>query len=212
VLELSQLDWPRILYKRTTAILLGPAAVFSIPTLFFIHADIDPSKLSPVKGEVVSIVGAVGAFDFMALLMCMGFFWLRCDESGKLNKTVWFVILAIGCFYGAPVAYYGIVYLPAVLRRHRSPQAFQLEDELQEPETELGRIGPFSRNLMIGWLFVALAMIAYVAMPGSTPGLSAIAAVVFFICCAAIVFESLFHFVATLYRTGMRRSVRRNKN
>ena len=209
--RISQLDWPRILYKRTTAILLGLAAVFSIPTLFFIHTNIDPGSLSPLKSEMVSTVGAVGAFGYVTLLICMGFFWLRCDESGKLNKTVWFVILAIGCSYGTPVAYYGIVYLPAVLRRHRFPEAFRAEDELQEPEADLGRFGPFSRNLMIGWLFVALAMIAYVALPGSTPEVSAVAAIVFFICCAAIVFESMFHFVASIYRTGMKRAARQDK-
>lgn len=208
----SQLDWPRILYERTTAILLGLAAVFSIPALFLIHANVDPSATSSAKGEVVSLVGAVGAFGFIALLIGMGFFWLRCDDSSRLNKTIWFVILAIGYFYGTPVAYYCIVYLPAVIRRHRFPEAIQIEDESQEPETELNRFGPFNRTLLMGWFFVALAAIATLAMPGSMPGLSAIVAVIFLICSAAVVFECLFHFVASLYRTGMRRSARRDKD
>ena len=212
MLRVFQLDSPRILYKRTTAIFLGLAAVFSIPALFIIHTGVDLNALSPVKGEVVSIVGAVGAFGFMALLAGMGFLWLRCDGSSRLNKTIWFVVLAIECFYGTPIAYYFIVYLPAVLRNHRFPEAVQIEDESQEPETELNRFGPFNRTLLIGWFFVALAAIATLVLPGSMPGFSAVAAIVFVICSAAVVFESLFHFVASLYRTGIRRSARRGKD
>jgi hypothetical protein len=212
LLHLLQLNKSRILFTRTVAILLGVAAILSAGAVILMHGDLNLESLSPAQYELLSVAGAAGAIGFFALLMCMGVFWLRCDDSSKLNKTVWFVLLAVGFFYGTQVAYYVVVYLPAVVRKHRFPGSIRFDDEFPEPESNLGRFGPFNRTLLLGWLFVALAGIATLTLPRSMPGLSAVVAMVFFICSAIVVFESLYHFVASLYRTGIRRSARRGKD
>lgn len=212
LLHLLQLNKSRILFTRSAAILLGVAAILSVGVLILMHVDLNLEKLGPTQNLLLSIAGAAGAIGFFALLMCMGVFWLRCDRSSKLVKTVWFVLLAVGFYYGAQVAYYVVVYLPAVVRKHRSPESIRVDDEFPEPETDVGRFGPFNRTLLLVWLFVTLAAIATLMLPGSMPGLSAIIAIVFFICSAIVVFESLYHFVASLYRTGIRRSARRGKD
>ena len=202
---LSQIDWPRILHKRTTAILLGIAALFTAQALFIRYSDFDFNKLSPLKNDLLAFAGASGAIGFLSLLVCMGFFWLRCDDSSKANRTFWFVILVVGCMYGTQIAYYAIVYVPAVLRRIRNPDAELQADALPVPETGNTRIGPFSRRLMISWGMIALLIIVMCELTKIGQSLAATFAVIFILCSALVIFESIFHFIASLYRSGMRR-------
>lgn len=123
MLLLSELDWPRVLLNRRAAILIGISAALSIGALVTRHFDIRPYMVSPMNLELISISGAVAAIGAWCLLVCMGFFWLRCDNSSKPIKAVWLALLLLGWTYGSHVAYYTIVYLPAVFRILRNPEA-----------------------------------------------------------------------------------------
>src|ERR1017187_6781173 len=118
--RISELNWPRILFTRSAAILLGIAAILTGCAVFIMHSDIKPESLNSAEGKAIGILGAAGAFGFFALIACMWFFWLRCDSSSKSWRTIWFIILLLGFFYGSAVLYYAIVYLPAVLGRIRN--------------------------------------------------------------------------------------------
>jgi hypothetical protein len=205
VLRISQLDWPRILYNRFAVVLLGVAAVLSIAALFIGYGDLNPDTLGPVKGELVSILGGLGAFGFFALLVCMGFFWLRCDISSKVSRTVWFVLLLFGFSLGTQIAYYAIVYLPTVLRGRPNYEKDETDSAQLEAGKDRKRFGPFARPLLYFWGVIALPMIGFWIIPRSMPRLSEIAAGIFVLVCAVVVFEGIFHFIASLFRTGMQR-------
>jgi hypothetical protein len=177
--------------------------------MYIRYSDIDLNKLSPLKNDLLAFAGATGAIGFFSLLVCMWFFWLRCDDSSKASRTVWFVILLVGFMYGAQVAYYAVIYVPAVLRRLRKPDA-EWEGHEQPPlETATRRIGPFSVRLMMVWGIFSLTIIVTCTLSKIGQGLAAIFAVLFILCSAAVIFESLFHFFASLYRAGIRRPAHR---
>jgi len=132
---LFQLNWPRILLNRVAAILLGLAALLSAGAIIIRHSDINLRALSPLQLEAASIAGAASALGFFALLAGMGFFWIRSDSSSKRSRAIWLVLLIGGMGYGSHIAYYAIVYLPAVTRMIRNPEAeyptvtpFRLDD------------------------------------------------------------------------------------
>jgi hypothetical protein len=204
LLRISQLDWPRILFRRTTAILLGIAAVFSVGAVALIHSNINPNAISPLQNALVGIWGAIGALGFLALLVCMGFFWLKCDDSSRLNRTIWFLILLLGFFYGTPVAYYAIVYLPQALKRNRDHATSNVVPD--EATGDPRRFGPFRRSLLFIWTAPALAVFTVLILPKSVQVLTALVAIVFVICSAAVAIESIFHLVLSVYRSGIRRS------
>jgi hypothetical protein len=203
--RISRLDWPRILFTRRTAILLGLAAAFSVCGLAIIHSEIDIGSLCPLKRDAVSVIGAAGAFGLVTLIVCMGFFWLICDSSSKPNRTVWFVLLLLGFAYGSSIAYYAFVYLPAVIKRLRDPES---EDQVAPPprlEEVKKRIGPFRRILLLGWGFLLPPVAFAIAIPKiMSPFLGPIT-VLFFFWSAIVLLEAFTYAVISLYRSGMNR-------
>jgi hypothetical protein len=205
MLRISDFDWPRVLYTRTAAILLGIAALFSILAVIITHSNVDPSKLSPEMSEAVSWAGAAAAFGFFPLLICMGFFWLRCDESSKVNRTIWFVLLLVGFAYGTQIAYYAIVYLPAVLRRVRDHEIEAPAAEPLQAAEDGHRIGPFSRALFIGWVVLLLPVIGTVVLPRVASPHTELIAAIFLLGSLLVIAESILHFIVSLYRSGISR-------
>lgn len=206
MLRISQLDWPRILYRRNTAILLGIAAIFSIGAVVLFHSNINPDTLGPVQNVLVGFLGVAGTAGFLGLLVCMGFFWLRCDNSSKLNRTIWFVILLLGFYCGTHVAYYAIVYLPQAVKRIRSgtheiPNV--LPDETMRDDK---RFGPFRRPLLLIWAAPAITILSVLLLHRPIHAVTAVVTIVFFICSAAVAVEAVCHFVLSVYRSGMGRS------
>ncbi len=202
---LSQLNWPRILFTRCAVVLLGLAAALSVVALAVIHSDIEIDSLSPLKREALSITGAAGAFGLIGLIVCMGFFWLRCDSSSKPIRALWFVLLLFGFAYGSQIAYFAIVYLPAVMRRLRNPEGE--EDTVPQPHTEEARkrIGPFRRVLVVGWAFLLLPVAAAVSLPKIMSPFVGPIAVFFFLWSALVAVESIAYAVVSLYQSGMSR-------
>jgi hypothetical protein len=207
-LRISQMDWPRILFTRSVAILLGIAAVFSIGCLVIIHSNIRPDALSPLNRGLLSITGFACAIGFILLLVFMGFFWMKCDVSSKRNRTIWFIALVLGFSFGSQIAYYAIVYLPAVRRRLRNPEdeEFVLDCAQEKPNTN--RLGPFSRALFVVWGGVFLAVAGTLIFPKSPPYLDEIVAVCFLLSSAIVVFEAVFHVIVSVFRSGLSRPVR----
>ncbi|HEV2135338.1 MAG TPA: hypothetical protein VGR47_13975 [Terracidiphilus sp.] len=205
--RISELDWPRLLYTRKAAILLGIGAVLSVAILVIIHSNVDEGKLSPLADIAFTAVAAVSPAGFFALLVCMAFFWLRCDSSSKAWRTMWFFALLFGFAFGSAVAYYALVYLPALKKRLRHPE--QGAGEFDEPlklQKENGRIGPFSRAFLIAW-GVGLVPIAVVLfLPNPLPDrLLMPTFIVSFLLCTAAMLEAIFHTCIFFYRSGMSR-------
>lgn len=202
---LSDLDWPRILYSRTAAILLGIAALLTISTLIFRYSDFDPNKLGKVQFELISYLGAFSALGFLSLLICMVFFWLRCDVSSKLSRTIWFVVLLLGFLYGSQIAYYAFAYLPAVIKRLRNPEVQAVATLISSQDEDQGRIGPFRRSLVLAWGIVAVLMLAMLVVPAPLSLFSPPIAVIFFFCSVVVAIESVIHWFVSIYRSGMAR-------
>lgn len=203
--QLAQLNWSRILFTRIAAVLLGIASAFAVPAVAIIHSDTDLDKLSPVTQEALSITSAAGAFGFIALLICMGFFWLRCDPSPRQWRAVWFVILLAGFAFGSPIVYYLLVYLPAVRKRLRNPGHVSQETQMPEqPSTR--RIGPFSHSFLFVWLVLLLPVAVALIFPRimSHP-LGPFATVCFGLWSCVVALEGVIHTITSIFRTGMRR-------
>jgi len=204
MLLLSQLNWPRVLFNRSAAILLGCAAVISIATLVLLHFYFDPDKLDALNQVAVSVAGALGVLGLFSLYVCMGYFWLKCDSSSKPIRALWFVLLLLGFAYGTPIAYYIVAYLPAVIKRLRNP-GFEEEPVPAWREDQTKRIGPFRRVLLVGWCLLIVPVALVVALPKVPTFFQGSTAVVFFLWSAVVIIESLVHAVASLFRSGMSR-------
>ena len=201
----SQINWPRILFTRRAVVLLGIAAALSVGAMIIRYTDLELGEASPVKYELLSIMGATSSAGFFSLLVCMGAFWLKCDRSSKTRRTIWFVLLLIGFAFGSQVAYYALVYVPAASRRIRNPEC---EDDAVSSiprENARNRIGPFRRVLLMGWGFLLLPLFGILALPKSLSLYSDIIAVVFFLWTCVVALESFGYGIYSLYRSGMSR-------
>lgn len=206
MLPLSHVDWPRILHTRSAAILLGVASTLSVPTLVLIHSDSVFNTLSLPLQTLFSILGASGAFGLVALLVCMGFFWLQCDPSAKQWRAIWFVILLVGFAFGSAVAYYIFVYLPALKNRTLDPLTDDAHLAQVEEKRSLRRIGPFSGAVLFIWLVLLLPLLTALIFPKiMTHALGPIAITAFAFWSFVVVLESAAHGLYSIFRTGMRR-------
>lgn len=203
--RVSQLDWPRILVTRTAAALLGISAALSVCALAIMHSDTNLNALSSLKRDVPSIIGAASAFGFISLIICMAFFWLRCDSSSRSWRTIWFLVLLFGSLYGSAVPYYAFVYLPAVFRQLRNPGDESSDASSAKPDVDQRRIGPFHRILLFGWGFFLIPVIAILVFTRISSKLTEIIAIAFFLGSAIVISESVFHAILSLYRSGMSR-------
>lgn len=208
MLRISQLDWPRILFTRPAAILLGIAAVLSVNVLIFWHSNLSRDTLSSTWDAVLGVVGVTGVIGFILLLGCMALFWLKCDVSSKLNRTIWFVILLLGFTYGTQIAYYAIVYLPQVLRKLRNPEDEGSVDAPAQPIENHKRFGPFSSTLFIGWGLFALLAAAAMFLPKAANSHWGLVAIGFFVASAAVAIEAVIHTIVSVYRSGVSRPSR----
>jgi NADH:ubiquinone oxidoreductase subunit 3 (subunit A) len=208
MLGISELDWPRVLYTRTAAYLLGLAAVLSSSAVIINHSNFNFDALSPLRQKELSILGAASALGFVALLVCMGFFWLRCDASSKLSKTIWFLILLIGFPFGSTILYYVAVYLPALRNEPQSEAPHEGGFHLAETADNRSRLGPFRRILLVIWGFVVLPVFLVLSLPGISSLFAGIAAVVFCVWSAVVVLEAVFRSILSLYRSGMTHSAK----
>ena len=204
-MRISQLDWPQILYARKAAILLGVGALLSIPAVFLIHSGTDPDAFGPILRIALQCLGCAGIFGFFGLSISMGFFWLRCDSSSKLNRTIWFVVLLLGFPYGSQIGYYALVYLPAVLKRLNAPQNDGTVMVHPQPQGGDNRLGPFRRNLLMWWGSSLLPMVTILVLPKTMPWFSEAATVFFLLCSAVVALECVAHLFVWLYRSGMSR-------
>lgn len=194
-----------MLYTRTAAVLLGIAAVLTLPAVVLIQSDFAFHALNPSLHLALSILGGTGAFGLIALLVCMGFFWFRCDSSPRPWRAAWFVILLAGFAFGSQVIYYLVVYLPAVRRRLRNPE--RSEQEALLPKTHSAhRIGPFSRPLLFVWLVLLLPTAAALVLPRiMSYRLGPTAAVLFGLWSLVVALESVIHLLVSIFRTGISR-------
>ena len=206
MLRISELNWPRILYTRTAAYGLGLAAVLSSCGIVINHSDF--RGLSPFKEQVVSILGAASAFGFVALIICMGFFWLKCDSSSKPWKTFWFLILLIGSLFGSAVLYYVVVYLPAMRKGLSNESSYQIDIQPTETDDGRNRLGPFRRLLLVIWAIVILPVFLVLSLASISSFLAEMAAVAFFVWSSIVVLEAVFHWILSLYRSGMTHSAK----
>jgi hypothetical protein len=212
MLRLSDLNWPRMLYTRTASILLGIAALFSIAAIYIRYSDFDLNKLGRVQFELVSYLGALSALGFFTLLVCMAFFWLRCDTSSKLNRTIWFIILLLGFAYGSQVVYYLLVYLPAVIKRLRNRDTAALAAPLPLFENPYKVIGPFGWVLLIGWGLLALFVAAAFTFPKAMSHLFGSIAWAIVLWPASLLIATAIYIVVTVFRVGLRRPARRSSS
>lgn len=203
-LRISQLDWPRILYTRMSAILLGVAAVLSVGAIILVHSNLNLNTIGPVENGVLGVAGAAGAFGFMTLLACMAFFWLKCDSSPKTWKTIWFFVLLFGLIYGSTIVYYGFVYLPAVIKRLRHPEGGQPPFSPPELGKRRKLIGPFGWALVVGWVLLFLTVAACFTLPKGMSHLLRPIADYFVLWPASLILGSMIYAVILFFRVGVR--------
>jgi hypothetical protein len=154
----------------------------------------------------LSVLAAFGEFGLVALTVCMGFFWLRCDPSAKVWRATWFVILLIGFAYGSPIAYYLLIYLPAARKNLRTGSIDETDHLSDFENRDQKRIGPFNTTLLFAWSILSVPMVASFAFPkllANTFGL--VEVILFTLCSFAVGIESMVHCLYSVFRSGMRR-------
>jgi hypothetical protein len=79
----------------------------------------DTAKTSIWIRIPLATLGLVGPLAFFFLWVGMWRYWARIDDSSKTIKTLWFIILLFGLFYGS-ILYNFAVYRPQVRKRLRA--------------------------------------------------------------------------------------------
>ncbi len=210
MLRISDLDWPRILFTRSAGILLGVAALLSLAAVFINHSNFNFDALSPGRQECLTILGAASAMGFFVLPICMGFFWLKCDSSSKISKTIWFLILLLGFMFGSAVLYYVAVYLPALTKRLQNEGPCEIDIQPTEANESRNRLGPFRRLLLVIWAVVVLPVFLVLSLARIPTLFAGIAAIAFFVWSVIVILEAILHWILSLYRSGVSRSPRSN--
>ena len=210
MLRVSELNWQRLLFTRNAAIFLGIAAALSLGAVVIIHSDVNLNALSPIRRDALSFIGAASAFGFILLLVSMGFFWLKCDSSRRGTKTVWLLILLIGCPYGSAALYFAVVYLPAF--RKRNVGRYEIDIQPTETCESRNRFGPFRRMLLVVWAVVVLPVVLVLSLARIPALFAEIAAIAFVVWSTIVILEAIFHSILSLYRSGMARSTGTDKS
>ena len=208
LLRLSALDWPRLLYTRAAAVLLGVAAIFCACGFYTMHSSIYLDRLGSVGRATVSAIGAVSALGDLSLLICMFFFWLKCDVSSKPTRALWFFLLLLGFAYGSQIAYYAFVYIPAVRRRSLHPE--EASEDSSPPDVEARSVlGVLGWTLIFGWsllvLFVGLAF----AFPKAMSSMFGSIAWALVLWPALLLIATAFFGIRSVFRIAMRRPAHR---
>jgi hypothetical protein len=208
MLSLSKLNWPRILFSRRAAVLLGFAAILSIVAIAIIHSDVNPDSLSPLQRGAVSFAGTAGALGYFALLICMGLFWLKCDSSSRRSKAVWLVLLLVGWGYGSQIAYFVLIYLPAVFKGLRSMKVIGplIEHVHVDPRRKL--FGPFGWVLVGGWGLLFLTVAACFTFPKDTSYILEPVGDFFVLWPVSLLIGTWVYAIILIFRVGMRFSTR----
>jgi hypothetical protein len=136
----------------------------------------------------------------------MTFFWLRCDPSAKVWRTIWFGVLLIGFMFGSHVIYYLLIYLPAVRKKLHSGSMVETNDSSDFEAQDKRRIGPFNRTLLLVWSVLSAPMVASFAFPkllANTFG--PVEVILFTLCAFAVGIESIVHGLYSVFRSGIRR-------
>jgi len=204
MIRISQLNWPRILLNRRVAVLLGVAAVLSVATIAIIHSDINPSALSPLGLVAISVIGVAGVLGYFVLLICMGFFWLRCDFLPRRTKAVWLVLLLVGWGFGSQIAYYILVYLPTVIERTRNQGDEVPSIQRVQVEQDRGLFGPFGWALVVGWSLLFLTVAACFIFPKGMSHVLGPFADFFVLWPASLLIATLIYAIVLFFRVGMR--------
>jgi hypothetical protein len=80
---------------------------------------------SSAGGSFLDVLGVCVAFGICYLYFGMWFYWVEFDDGSKTAKTLWFVVLLIGMWYGS-LLYFLCVYLPGYRRmKDRELQPWQ---------------------------------------------------------------------------------------
>ncbi len=207
----------RLLLNRKAAVILGVAAVLSVCAVIIRFSNFNFAAMSHAELERISWLGALGAIGVLCLLAGMLLFWLKCDASSKLSRTVWFVLLLVGMGFGTPIAYYTIVYLPAV-RNKLSDLGIATTDNPPKPvnsgsdagNTEPNKrrklVGPFGWALIIGWGLFLLTVAALFTFPKAVSSLLHPIADYFVLWPASLILGSMTYAVILFFRAGMRRT------
>jgi hypothetical protein len=159
--RLSRGDWRRFLFARSTAVKLGVTAVLSLGAVILLHVDLTSNSFGFLDLRELSVLAAASTIGYVTLFAGMGSFWLSCDASSKLNRTVWFVVLLLGCAYGSQIAYYAFVYLPAVAKGLRDPRGEAMGTAVAHDERRPRATGPFVWVLVAGWALFFLTVAVF---------------------------------------------------
>lgn len=162
---MSSLDRQQFLFTRRATVVFGVAAALSLGAVIMMHIDLILDPLSRLNRAAHLATGVAAAIGFFSLLVGMCNFWLNCDISSKLNRTVWFIALLLGAPYGSQIAYYAFVYLPAVEKRLRNPRTDVAETLPPQMWSCRKAIGPFGWVLLVGWALFFLTVAVCLANP-----------------------------------------------
>jgi small-conductance mechanosensitive channel len=208
----------RLLLNRKAAVILGVASVLSACAIVMLRfSNLNLAAMSPAERERVSWLGALLAPGVACLLAGMLLFWLKCDASSRLSRTIWFVLVFVGMGFGTQIAYYAIVYLPTVrkkLSNHGNAMngsSSRLVSSRSVAVTAASSkrqklFGPFGWALIIGWCLLFLFVAACFTLPKIMPHLPRPIAAFFVLWPASLILGSMIYAVILFFRAGMRRT------
>jgi hypothetical protein len=197
-------DGPEFLFTRSAVVWLGIAAVFSLGAVVMMHFNLTLDTPSRLNREALLVAGVATAIGYVSLLVGMSWFWLKSDVSSKRSRTVWFVILLLGFAYGSQIAYYALVYVPAVGKRLRNPRGETLEPPAKNGARSIG-VGALGWVLLAGWILFLLTVAIYFAFPFRMYPILRPIVVEFAMWPVLMLAATAAYAVVFLFRVGMRR-------
>lgn len=182
-------DW---LCGDVAATLFGAAALITLVLTVVMGGPV-PEAPGLLANVFLGILGVAGAVSILFLWTGMWRYWSEIDASGKSVKTIWFVVLLFGIWYGA-IVYYLFAYLGSRRRRRSSTISSPL------------RVGVFGYVLVAGWC----AFFVFVALLFAFPNWMAhfLGPVADFIVLipVTLLISTVLYRLMRIYRSGIRRS------